>query len=80
MVGDFLREPAALIVVLWPLEDGMKNERISGTVMVFSLLSASILVYWGIILEQGRTMSIFGSWIVTVAFCFIVFLVGKHSK
>jgi hypothetical protein len=53
MVGDFLREPAALIVVLWPLEDGMKNERISGTVMVFSLLSASILVYWRIILE-GR--------------------------
>jgi hypothetical protein len=25
-------------------------------------------------------MSIFGSWVVTVAFCFIVFPVGKHSK
>lgn len=51
--GDFLREAAVLIAVLWPLEDGIKNERISGTVMVFSLLSASILMYWGIILE-GR--------------------------
>jgi hypothetical protein len=31
----------------------MKNERISGPGMEFSLLSASILLYWGIILE-GR--------------------------
>jgi hypothetical protein len=53
MVGDFLREAAALSTVLRPLEDGMKNERISGTVMMFFLLSASILLYWGIILE-GR--------------------------
>jgi hypothetical protein len=53
MVGDFLREAAVLVAVLWPLDDGIKNERISGTVMVFSLLSASILMYWGIILE-GR--------------------------
>jgi hypothetical protein len=29
--GDFLREAAALIIVLRPLEDGVKNERISGT-------------------------------------------------
>jgi hypothetical protein len=43
MVGDFLREAAALITVLRPLEDGMKNEQISGTVMVFFCCR---LVFW----------------------------------
>jgi hypothetical protein len=53
MIGDFLREAAVLIAVLWPLEDGIQNHRVSGTVLLFALLSASILVFWGIILE-GR--------------------------
>lgn len=53
LIGDFLREAAVLIAVLWPLEDGLRNQRISGTVVTFSLVSAGILMYWGIILE-GR--------------------------
>lgn len=53
LVGDFLREAGVLIGVLWPLEDGIKNERVSGTVLVFALLAAALLLYWGTILE-GR--------------------------
>jgi len=53
LIGDFLREAAVLIAVLWPLEDGIQNHRVSGTVLLFALLSASILIFWGIILE-GR--------------------------
>jgi hypothetical protein len=39
----------------------MKNERISGPVMVFSLLSASILLYWGIVLEGDEHLRFVGS-------------------
>ena len=53
LVGDFLREAGVLIGVLWPLEDGLKHDRVSGTVLTFALLSAAILLYWSIILE-GR--------------------------
>ena len=51
MIGDFVGEAAVLIAVLWPLEDDIQNHRVSGTVLLFSLLSASILMFWGIILE-----------------------------
>jgi hypothetical protein len=51
LVGDFLREAGVLIAVLWPLEDGIKNGRVSGTVLTFSLLAAGILLSWGAILE-----------------------------
>jgi hypothetical protein len=47
LIGEFLREAAVLVAVLWPLEDGVKNARIDGSIMVFSLLSAGILMYGG---------------------------------
>ena len=53
LIGDFLREAAVLVAVLWPLEKGIQDHRVDGSVMVFSLLVAGILMYWGIILE-GR--------------------------
>jgi hypothetical protein len=51
LIGEFLREAGVLIAVLWPLEDGIKNDRVSGTVIVFALLAAGILLFWGVILE-----------------------------
>ena len=53
LVGEYLREAAVLIGVLWPLEDGIKNGKVSGTVLTFALLASAILLYWGVILE-GR--------------------------
>lgn len=51
LIGEFLREAGVLIGVLWPLEDGIKNGRVSGTVLLFALLAAAMLLYWGLILE-----------------------------
>jgi hypothetical protein len=48
-----MREAAVLIGVLWPLEDAIKYGVVSGTVLLFALLTSGILLYWGIILE-GR--------------------------
>jgi hypothetical protein len=53
LIGDCLREAAVLIAVLWPLEDYIQSHQVDGTVVLFALLSAGILGYWGIILE-GR--------------------------
>ena len=51
LVGDFLREAGVLIGVLWPLEDGIKNGTVNPTVLLFALLAALMLLWWGAILE-----------------------------
>jgi hypothetical protein len=51
LVGDFLREAAVLVGVLWPLEDGIKNNAVSPTVLFFALFVAIMLLWWGSILE-----------------------------
>jgi hypothetical protein len=53
LIGDFLREAAVLVAILWPLEDSVATRRISGSVVVLALTMAGILLFWGIILE-GR--------------------------
>ena len=51
LIGEFLREAGVLIGVLWPLEDGIKNGHVDWDVLLFALLIASALLWWGVILE-----------------------------
>ena len=52
LLGDFLREMAVLMVVLYPLEAYLLN-RFDWWIFVLVVLLAAALLYWGMILE-GR--------------------------
>jgi hypothetical protein len=54
MIGEFLREAAVLVAVLFPLEDGIANHgHLDWTNVLLAEVMACILVGLGIILE-GR--------------------------
>jgi hypothetical protein len=53
LIGDFLREVAVLVLVFWPLEKWIQDRKIDGSILLFAILVAGMLMYWGIILE-GR--------------------------